>query len=218
MHTSAMGTDDNRDYGVGLSDLGGSENPAEVTQRYDEWVDAYEGDVRDWGYDVPEVLASKLGPTGGSVLDAGCGTGLCGRAVRAMSPDVELTGIDASPESVAKAASTGVYATTAVVDLNGALPYGDGEFDAVICGGVLTYIDDPEPVLREFVRVTRTGGRAIVTQRTDKWVEHDCDAVVESLRASGICQVDVDEPRPYLPGLDEYGDTIKVIYMTLTAT
>ena len=127
-----MANDDSRDFGSGLSDLGGSENPAEVTQRYDEWVDGYESDVRSWGYDVPEVLAAKLGPTVGRILDAGCGTGLCGHALATTSPDAHVTGVDASPESVDKAEATGLYASTAVVDLTEPLPFGDDEFDGLI--------------------------------------------------------------------------------------
>lgn len=203
-------------FGAGLSNLGAAEEPSHVVARYDQWVDDYETDVLRWGYRVPEVIAGMVGSEPGPILDAGCGTGLVGAALRAVLPaGVEIVGVDASPDSVTRAAAAGSYDRTEVVDLAVTLPMTDAAFAVVVCGGVLTYIDDTEAVLREFLRVTRREGRVIFSQRTDKWEERDCGNVIDRLVSEGACTADISDPQPYLPDLAEYGEAIKVIYTTL---
>jgi SAM-dependent methyltransferase len=43
------------------------------------------------------------------------------------------------------------------------LPFGDGEFDTVLCNQVVEHVPDPEALFRELTRVLRKGGRLIVT-------------------------------------------------------
>lgn len=43
------------------------------------------------------------------------------------------------------------------------LPFGDGQFDAALSIGAFNYVNDPERVLREMVRVTRPGGTIVVS-------------------------------------------------------
>ena len=81
---------------------------------------------------------------------------------------------------------------------------------------MLTYIPEPAPVLREFVRVLRPGAAAIVSQRTDLWVERNFDETLGQLRAEGV-QVEISDRVPYLPDLAEYGEEIEVIFTTLIA-
>lgn len=227
--SSAPGNDETANHGHGLSGLAHAESAADVTARYDGWVSDYEADVRSWGYVLPERIADLLmgeTPAGSPlrVLDAGCGTGLVGQAIHATAgarhPDLDIVGVDASPESVEVAAQSrtsagsSVYRDTQVVDLLEPLPFAAGDFGAVVCGGVLTYIPEPEPVLREFLRVTQPGAPVIVTQRTDLWAERHCDAIMRSLRSDG-CTAIVSRPEPYLPQLEEYGEEIEVIFTVL---
>ncbi|HEY5173859.1 MAG TPA: methyltransferase domain-containing protein, partial [Acidimicrobiia bacterium] len=44
-----------------------------------------------------------------------------------------------------------------------ALPVADESVDLVVCTLALTHVEDLEPVMREFVRVLRPGGQAILT-------------------------------------------------------
>lgn len=218
VHTTGVDDSNEGAFGAGLRDLGAAESQEQVAARYDEWTHEYEHDVRSWGYIVPEVLADMVGDAPDlPILDAGCGTGLCGDALRArLGDDASITGIDASPESIAVASASGHYAAATVADLTATLPFADKEFGTIVCGGVLTYIDDTLGCLQELLRVTRPGGRVIFTQRTDKWIERDCDAVIRELVGSGRCTAHVGEPQAYLPGLADYGNSIKVIYTVLT--
>lgn len=43
------------------------------------------------------------------------------------------------------------------------LPFGDGEFDSVLCTEVLEHCLNPQQVMREMARVLRPGGHALIT-------------------------------------------------------
>jgi len=212
----------NRDDGSGLSGLAHSDSSGQVVARYDEWAATYDADLAAWGYSVParlaEGLIARLGADATAskaapVLDAGCGTGLIGRELqhRGVTP---IDGIDASALSLREAERTGAYRSLAAMDLSAPLPLRDASYRAVVCGGVLTYLPAIEFVLRELLRVTVPRGWVIATQRTDLWIDRDCDAVMERLAADG-CNVEVGEAQPYLPGHDEYADDILVKTITL---
>ena len=48
-------------------------------------------------------------------------------------------------------------------NLSGTLPYGDAEFDYVVCAEGLEHIENPHQAIREFARVLVSGGQLIVT-------------------------------------------------------
>lgn len=205
--------------GDGLSAWADDDSSAQVLARYDEWAGDYEGDVERWGYALPNAIVAAANAAGvvpgARILDAGCGTGLVGVALASTGHDAaDVVGADGSAESLAIAANAGRYGATAQLDLTESLPFDDGAFDAVVCAGVLTYLPNAEPVLHEFVRVVRSGGAVIVSQRTDLWVERDFDSTLRSLAAVGV-RIEQTDRRPYLPALAEYGEQIEVIVVTL---
>lgn len=205
------------DAGEGLSQAAHDETPAQIVERYDGWAEDYEHDVRSWGYTLPEDIAELVVAASpvGSVLDAGCGTGLIGRALadRGISGD-RLIGVDVSAASLALAGAAGCYEELLQVDLASGLPFDDSAFGALVCGGVLTYVAEPEPVLSEFVRVVRNGGVVVFSQRTDLWAERGVDEVLDRIRAQGH-RIETGPPVPYLPDLAEYGTEIEVIFTTI---
>lgn len=98
------------------------------------------------------------------ILDAGCGNGRYLRfLLRHADPDAVLTGFDLSLRMLhrARARLRSGRVTQAVADLT-RLPYGDGTFDAVVCGWVLEHLPDPTPGLRELARVMRPGGKLLL--------------------------------------------------------
>lgn len=192
----------------------------DVAAMYDEWAENYDADLDGWDYEVPERIAALLVATGlpdGEVLDAGCGTGRSGAALRDAGVS-DVLGVDVSPASLAVAERRGVYRATRDVDLTQPLPFADDRFAAAISAGVFSYLGDPEPAVRELVRVVRPGGQVIFSQRTDLWEIYDCGGVVDRVVADGICSAAISEPQPYLPGHPEFGDEIDVIYTTLHVT
>jgi predicted TPR repeat methyltransferase len=197
--------------------VSGSADADEVVRRYDEWAASYDGELAEWQYEAPDVVAGLVvgqGVTDGLVLDAGCGTGMVGRALRRAGYRGEIEGIDASPQSLAVARASGEYRSLAVADLRRRLDIGDDRFGGLVCVGVMTYLPDVEVCWREFARVVRPGGVIAVTQRDDLWAERGCRDVIDLLAAADVWSaVEVTGPRPYLPGNADFGDEIGVRYV-----
>jgi predicted TPR repeat methyltransferase len=209
---------DNRSKHTGLRNL--SKNSDDVAKYYDNWASDYDGTLSDWRYEAPEQVASmlraKLSPEF-AILDAGCGTGLSGKALLAAG-FITIDGIDVSLRSLEFARMTGAYRTLREINLQRLpLPITDGLYDGLACVGVLTYLADSLSTLREFSRVVRPDGFVAITQRSDLFVEREFPSVLEGLVNEGvIAQVRISEPRPYLPDNEEFSDQILVHYVGFT--
>ena len=216
--------------------------PAVNKQVYDDWAPTYTDDVRKWGYDMPEQVATLLraittydahadvssDPRAGlpsvdsAVLDAGCGDGLSGLALKAAGFSGAVVGVDISPKLLAIAATRRCYAETQEVDMSQPLPFASGSFGIVSCTGVLTYLEPESGVLQEFVRVCKRGGLVCFTNRTDKMEKWA--AVTQQLVDATVWEkVHVAAPLPYLPGNPEYGEKVRAplcgaVMLPLTST
>jgi SAM-dependent methyltransferase len=107
-------------------------------------------------------------PPGASVLDVGCGPGpeLAGLA-EIVGPGGRVVGLDRSEallEVARERELPGQVPTELVLGDAGALPFGDGEFDACRADRTLQHLVDPVRALEEMVRVTRPSRRVVVTE------------------------------------------------------
>ena len=193
-----------------------STDSQETAAYYDAWAENYNENLAQWNYQSPTIVATMLRrevPANDHVLDAGCGTGLSGKALHAAGFR-RVTGIDISQASLDVAAQAGVYERLLQVNMQQTpLPLQTNEFAAVQCVGVLTYVPDTAAILREFCRVVRPGGLVAFTQREDLFKERDVAGAMRTLADEGLlARLSVSEPQDYLPGNVDYADTIKVIY------
>jgi hypothetical protein len=97
------------------------------------------------------------------------------------------------------------------------LPILDGQYGGLACVGVFTYLTDTIGTLREFIRVVKSGGIMVLTQRGDLFMEREFKSVLEELSSEGLIEeVRISEKHPYLPGNKEFSDHILVHYVTCT--
>lgn len=101
---------------------------------------------------------------GEDVLDVGSGAGMDSLvAAQMVGPTGSVTGIDMTPEMVAKArgsvAEMGLGNVTIVESSAEHLPFDEASFDVVISNGVIDLIPDKDAVFSEITRVLRPGGR-----------------------------------------------------------
>ena len=96
----------------------------------------------------------------GTVLDAACGTGRHAEFLHGAGHRV--LGVDDSPEMLARARERVPGAELRRGRLD-ALPVADGSVDAVVCALALTHVESLAPVLAEFARVLRPGGRLVIS-------------------------------------------------------
>lgn len=94
-------------------------------------------------------------PAGALVLDVGCGCG-----IRDLARGRRVIGIDTSPARLRGAATiyAGVHLASAT-----AIPFADRTFDAVVSVDVMEHIprEAKDAAIREWIRVTRPGGRLV---------------------------------------------------------
>ncbi len=153
---------------AGLAGVGAQTSlpPAFVRALFDTYADRFDRElVGKLRYDAPQALRQLLldqgGLTGLRVLDAGCGTGLAGVAVRDMAR--YLAGFDLSPRMVNKAHARNVYDALWVGDLVGSMADRPDAFDLVLAADVLVYVGDLAPVMVAAAGTLVAGGRFAFT-------------------------------------------------------
>lgn len=112
-----------------------------------------------------EVVRRAVSLPGDRVLDLGCGNGNLIRMLREVKR-ASCWGADLSPQMIREAGKNlGDKVNLAVADA-AALPYGDGQFDIVICNASFHHYTEPERAVEEIRRVLRTGGTLILGDPT----------------------------------------------------
>lgn len=116
----------------------------------------------------PELLEHVKLPEAGdgtqqapAVLEIGCACGGNLLRLRSERPDVELYGIELSEASATVARQFAQVYALDVEDFH--MPEWDGRFDAVICGDLLEHLRDPWKTVQNLCRITRPGGRLIIS-------------------------------------------------------
>jgi arsenite methyltransferase len=137
--------------------------PPELAQVPDTAAESFAGVANPWAL-------GRLSP-GERVLDLGCGAGTDSLvAAQMVGAEGRVTGIDMTPEMLAKARAAAAELAAANVEfVEGeieALPFPDETFDVVISNGVVDLVPDKDAVFDEVYRVLAPGGRIQIADVT----------------------------------------------------
>ncbi len=122
-----------------------------------------------WDDAFTDFIRETLRPRPGThLLDVGCRRGVAEMAIGRLDiAQLRMTGVDIRREHVQEArretTSHNVRARYVAGD-SCRLPFRDGTFDATLCVAVLQLVCEVHTAIREFARVTRTGGRILVVE------------------------------------------------------
>ncbi|MFV3073093.1 methyltransferase [Niveispirillum fermenti] len=143
-----------------------------VRALFDSYADRFEQElVGKLRYGGPGALRDLLldhgiGPGAGlRLLDAGCGTGLAGAALRPVA--AHLAGFDLSPRMVEKSRARQIYDALWVGDLVASMLARPAAHDLVVAADVLVYVGDLNPVMAAAAVTLADGGHfAFTCERT----------------------------------------------------
>ncbi|WP_169054221.1 class I SAM-dependent methyltransferase [Nitratireductor sp. XY-223] len=171
-------------------------NPETIRRFYDIWAEKYDQDVVDIAYSGPRIVAGLVDKHAERlrgadrnalrVLDAGCGTGLSGKALHDIGFR-EIHGCDLSPEMAERAEERGCYkSAVGNVDLMKAdAQYERATFDIVISVGVFTLGHVPPEALGVLVDLVRPGGIIALSTRVQYYEESNYRDVAGALIDGG---------------------------------
>lgn len=146
------------------------DKPAYVNALFDAAAKHYDG-VTGWGFlgsgsAYRRWVQSRHGLRPGMhLLDVACGTGLMAvEAARILGTAENITCLDPSAGMMAEAKKK--LPAKFVQGYADALPFPDGSFDFLTMGYALRHVADLGVTMREYHRVLRPGGRALILEVT----------------------------------------------------
>ena len=140
---------------------------AYVQTTFDRFAGSFDEVLARLDYQAPAHVAVAVerhfGPGNGSldVLDAGCGTGLCGPDLRRYAR--HLSGVDLSPGMLAKASGRAVYDELVEAELGAFLRLHPARWDLIVSADTLCYFGDLDAVCASAATALRPGGGFIFT-------------------------------------------------------
>ncbi len=154
-----------------------------VERTFDSFAASFESKLEKLSYRAPALVAAMLEDSGLEpskrldVLDAGCGTGLCGPLVAPYAR--RLVGVDLSKGMLARAKEKNVYDALLNAELTEHLRDNGEAFDVIVSADTLVYFGDLECVITAAARALRPRGMVVFTLEHAVGVEAGVDFRLE---------------------------------------
>jgi predicted TPR repeat methyltransferase len=157
----------------GGGDVPSRASDAYVEKVFDDFASSFDSKLAHLSYQAPQLVAAMLADSGFhpskslDVLDAGCGTGLCGPLVAPYAR--RLIGVDLSGRMLAQARERGVYSELVKGELTAYLQQYRDAFDVIVSADTLVYFGALDDVFAAAAAALRPNGVLIfsVEEATD---------------------------------------------------
>lgn len=182
---------------------------AYVTETFDRFAATFDQNLANLGYRAPALVSAALAELMGAqvldcVLDAGCGTGLCGALLRPLAR--RLVGVDLSGGMIEGARAKGHYDDLRVGELVAFMRGQPAAFDAVVSADTFVYFGALEQAFAAAAHSLKRPGRLILTLEEITAAaaatyrlephgrySHRLDYVRDTLEKAGFRQIRSDE-------------------------
>jgi predicted TPR repeat methyltransferase len=148
-----------------------------VVAVFDRFANSFDQVLTNLEYKAPDYVAALLAQDRGApkgdlvILDAGCGTGLCGPLLRPYAR--QLDGIDLSKGMIDKATARGGYDRLEVAEITAAMAGAPSTYDAVISADTLCYFGDLAAVIAAAASTLKPDGTLIFSVEAIESPEED---------------------------------------------
>ena len=189
-----------------LNALSGTDATDRASQEYvaaafDQFADSFETVLGKLQYQVPQLIKQKLSQPGLSrryecILDAGCGTGLCGPILEPLTE--LLIGVDLSAKMLERAQASGHYDQLLCRDLVDFMNETPARFDLVIAADTFNYFGDLQQLFSALNKCLTENGRVVFTLEQSPVADrgfqlnhsgrfkHSLEFIRESLEVAGL--------------------------------
>lgn len=164
-------------------------NLTTVREAYRRWAPVYDSTFGLVASAGRRKAIEQINQRRGNVLEVGVGTGL---SLPHYAPYLKITGIDLSPEMLAKARErvekAGLLNIEGLYEMDAAqLEFPDDSFNTVVAMYVMTVVPDPDKVMAELERVCAPGGEVMIVNHFSQdhglrgWVERKMAPYADTL-------------------------------------
>ncbi len=172
---------------------------------YRDWAETYDAELIAAGYVGPRRCAAALAEfaddKAAPVLDAGCGTGLSGEALK-QAGFLCVDGTDFSEEMLKTAGCKGIYRQVFKGDLNNPLPGSPGDYAHVAAVGVFSPGHAPPELIDAALGKLEAGGCFVFTLNDHALADKSYDGRLREVIDAGMAELLFKEHGDHVPGAD----------------
>ncbi len=139
-----------------------------VKELFDAFAESFDSVLEGLSYQAPYLVAQAVENIAfaslPSILDLGCGTGLCAQALKEKNISFStMVGVDLSPQMLEKAAGRKLYTSLEENDFLSFLPLHSDQFDLIISADAFTYLGDLSELFKGMQNALKKKGKAVFT-------------------------------------------------------
>ncbi len=184
----------------------GVKKPAQLNQQYvknvfDAFASSFENVLNQLEYKSPFLVSEawrRYAKNNTDILDAGCGSGLCGKWIYKHNPSVNLCGVDISAKMLEKAKEKNIYKKLYESELISFFESNNQKFNCIISADVFTYFGNIEYLFALIAKNISDNGVFIFTitlldsyftsyklEKSGRYM-HSCRYIEKNLKKAGF--------------------------------